>query len=156
MTVQAIENTNTKPASHPALAEVMMTDAAMLAMPENAYMNTEQCAFFRQRLENMKTELSHAETRAKEAMRHSEMSADPVDRATTEESHALELLTRDRDAKLFGDVQKAIVRIDSGTYGFCEESGEPIGIARLLAQPTARMTTDAQQRRERLRRTFAM
>ena len=73
---------------------------------------------------------------------------DPADRATIEEEHALELRTRDRERKLLKKVQQALARIDGGDYGFCEETGEPIGIPRLLARPTATLSLEAQQRRE--------
>ena len=73
---------------------------------------------------------------------------DPADRATIEEEHALELRTRDRERKLLKKVQAAIKRIDDGEYGWCAETGEPIGIARLLARPTATLSLEAQQRRE--------
>ena len=72
----------------------------------------------------------------------------PIDRATIEEEHALELRTRDRERKLLKKVQAAIKRIDEGEYGWCAETGEPIGVARLLARPTATLSLEAQQRRE--------
>jgi len=68
--------------------------------------------------------------------------------ATIEEEHALELRTRDRERKLLKKVQQSIASIDSGEYGWCEETGEPIGVARLLARPTATLSLEAQQRRE--------
>ena len=73
---------------------------------------------------------------------------DPAARATIEEEHALELRTRDRERKLLKKVQQSIARIDSGDYGWCEETGEPIGIPRLLARPTATLSLEAQERRE--------
>jgi DnaK suppressor protein len=73
---------------------------------------------------------------------------DPADRATIEEEHALELRTRDRERKLLKKVQQALARIESGEYGYCEETGDPIGIPRLLARPTATLSLEAQQRRE--------
>jgi DnaK suppressor protein len=73
---------------------------------------------------------------------------DPADRATIEEEHALELRTRDRERKLLKKVQQSIARVDSGDYGYCEETGEPIGLQRLLARPTATLSLEAQQRRE--------
>ena len=73
---------------------------------------------------------------------------DPADRATIEEEHALELRTRDRERKLLKKVQAAIERIDDGDYGYCEETGDPIGVARLMARPTATLSLEAQQRRE--------
>ena len=73
---------------------------------------------------------------------------DPADRATIEEEHALELRTRDRERKLLKKIDQALARIDDGSYGYCEETGEPIGIQRLLARPTATLTIEAQERRE--------
>jgi DnaK suppressor protein len=73
---------------------------------------------------------------------------DPADRATIEEEHALELRTRDRERKLLKKIQQSLSRIDSGDYGWCEETGDAIGILRLLARPTATLSLEAQQRRE--------
>ena len=72
----------------------------------------------------------------------------PADRATIEEEHALELRTRDRERKLLKKVQQSIASIDTGDYGWCVETGEPIGVARLMARPTATLSLEAQQRRE--------
>lgn len=79
---------------------------------------------------------------------------DPLDRATIEEEHALELRTRDRERKLLKKVQAAIKRIDEGDYGYCEETGEPIGVRRLLARPTATLSLEAQERREIKQKMF--
>jgi DnaK suppressor protein len=73
---------------------------------------------------------------------------DPADRATIEEEHALELRTRDRERKLLKKIEQSIQRIDNGDYGYCDETGEPIGVGRLLARPTATLSLEAQQRRE--------
>ena len=81
-------------------------------------------------------------------LRETTVVPDPADRATIEEEHALELRTRDRERKLLKKVQAAIKRIDDGEYGYCEETGDPIGVARLLARPTATLSLEAQQRRE--------
>ena len=83
-----------------------------------------------------------------EHLRETVIVPDPADRATIEEEHALELRTRDRERKLLKKVQQAINRIDVGEYGWCEETGEPIGLQRLLARPTATLSLEAQQRRE--------
>jgi DnaK suppressor protein len=80
--------------------------------------------------------------------------SDPADRATIEEEHALELRTRDRERKLIKKVQQALARIESGEYGYCEETGDPIGIPRLLARPTATLSLEAQQRRELKQKMF--
>ena len=82
------------------------------------------------------------------------MVPDPADRATIEEEHALELRTRDRERKLLKKVQAAIKRIDEGEYGYCEETGEPIGVRRLLARPTATLSLEAQERREIKQKMF--
>lgn len=89
-----------------------------------------------------------------EHLRETVLVPDPADRATIEEEHALELRTRDRERKLIKKVQQALMRIESGEYGYCEETGEPIGLKRLLARPTATLSIEAQQRRELRQRQF--
>ena len=79
---------------------------------------------------------------------------DPSDRATLEEEYTLELRTRDRERKLLKKVEKSIKLIDDGSYGYCEETGEPIGIPRLLARPTATLSLEAQERRERVQKLY--
>ena len=81
--------------------------------------------------------LIHISMCIRDSLRETQFVPDPADRATIEEEHALELRTRDRERKLLKKVQQSIARIDSGEYGWCEETGEPIGIPRLLARPTA-------------------
>ena len=83
-----------------------------------------------------------------EHLRELSFAPDPADRATLEEEHALELRTRDRERKLLKKIDQALARIEDGSYGYCEETGEPIGIQRLLARPTATLTIEAQERRE--------
>ena len=104
-----------------------MTEQELLAMPEADYMNEAQLAFFRDRLVKMEAELRHNAGQTTENLRESTVVPDPLDRATIEEEHALELRTRDRERKLLKKVQAAIKRIDEGDYGYCEETGEPIG-----------------------------
>ena len=79
---------------------------------------------------------------------------DPADRATIEEEHALELRTRDRERKLLKKIEQSINRIDAGDYGYCDETGEPIGVGRLLARPTATLSLEAQHRRELKQKMF--
>ena len=117
-------------------------------MPESAYMNASQLAFFRARLQQMEQEILSNAGETTEHLRETVIVPDPADRATIEEEHALELRTRDRERKLLKKIQQAIARIDSGDYGYCEETGEPIGLPRLLARPTATLSLEAQQRRE--------
>lgn len=126
----------------------ILTEQELLSMPEEDYMNEAQLAFFRARLMDMEKELRHNAGQTTETLRQTQAAPDPADRATIEEEHALELRTRDRERKLLKKVQAAIKRIDDGEYGWCAETGEPIGIARLLARPTATLSLEAQQRRE--------
>jgi DnaK suppressor protein len=132
-----------------------LTEAALLAMPESDYMNADQLAFFRDRLMAMRDELQQKVDETVEHMREQEAVADPADRATVEEEHALELRTRDRERKLLKKIEQALARIADESYGYCEETGEPIGLARLLARPTATLSVEAQARRERMQKMFA-
>lgn len=124
------------------------TEAELLKMPESDYMNDAQLAFFRDRLQQIERDILANADETTENLRETVVVPDPADRATIEEEHALELRTRDRERKLLKKVQQALARIDSGDYGFCEETGEPIGIPRLLARPTATLSLEAQERRE--------
>lgn len=124
------------------------TEEELLKMPESDYMNESQLAFFKYRLQQMEKELLANAGETTEHLRETVIVPDPADRATIEEEHALELRTRDRERKLLKKVQQALARIESGEYGYCEETGDPIGIPRLLARPTATLSLEAQQRRE--------
>jgi len=130
------------------------TEEQLLKMPDAAYMNDEQLAFFKYRLQRMEQELLANAGETTEHLRETVIVPDPADRATIEEEHALELRTRDRERKLLKKVQSALQRIESGDYGFCEETGDPIGIPRLLARPTATLSLEAQQRRELKQKLF--
>lgn len=124
------------------------TEAELLRMPESDYMNDAQLAFFRERLQQIERDILANADETTENLRETVVVPDPADRATIEEEHALELRTRDRERKLLKKVQQALARIESGDYGYCEETGEPIGIPRLLARPTATLSLEAQERRE--------
>ncbi len=130
------------------------TEEQVLKMPDSAYMNDEQLAFFKFRLQRMERELLANAGETTEHLRETVIVPDPADRATIEEEHALELRTRDRERKLLKKVQSALQRIDSGDYGYCEETGDPIGVPRLLARPTATLSLEAQQRRELKQKLF--
>lgn len=131
-----------------------LTEQELLAMSDKDYMNDKQLEFFRNRLTEMEAELRHNAGQTTETLRESTVVPDPADRATIEEEHALELRTRDRERKLLKKVQAAIKRIDEGEYGYCEETGEPIGVRRLLARPTATLSLEAQERREIKQKMF--
>lgn len=126
----------------------LLTEQELLAMPEADYMNDDQLEFFRHRLRELEQEILNNADATTEHLRETQFVPDPADRATIEEEHALELRTRDRERKLLKKVQQSIARIESGDYGWCEETGEPIGIPRLLARPTATLSLEAQERRE--------
>lgn len=130
------------------------TEEQLLRMPDNEYMNDDQLAFFKYRLQQMERELLTNADETTEHLRETVIVPDPADRATIEEEHALELRTRDRERKLLKKVQSSLQRIESGEYGFCEETGDPIGIPRLLARPTATLSLEAQQRREMKQKLF--
>ncbi len=125
-----------------------LSEAQILAMSADDYMNESQLAFFRGRLLEMKRELEENAGATSEHLRENAVVPDPADRATIEEEHALELRTRDRERKLMKKIDQALRRIDDGSYGWCEETGEPIGVARLIARPTATLSVEAQARRE--------
>jgi len=126
-----------------------MTEAELLAMPDSEYMNEKQLDFFRARLQAQKDDLlSNAGETTEHLREDTSIVPDPADRATIEEEHALELRTRDRERKLLKKIGQSLSRLDTGEYGFCDETGEPIGLARLLARPTATLSLEAQQRRE--------
>ena len=124
------------------------TEAELLRMPAKDYMNEAQLAFFRQTLQNLREELMANAGETSEHLRETPSVPDPADRATIEEEHALELRTRDRERKLMKKIEQSLARIEAGDYGYCDETGEPIGFKRLLARPTATLSIEAQQRRE--------
>ena len=131
-----------------------LTEAELRKAPAAQYMNPAQLAFFRERLLEMQRELLENADVTSERLREHELEPDPTDQATIEEEYALELRTRDRERKLLKKVEKSLRMLDDGSYGYCEETGEPIGIARLLARPTATLSLEAQERRERVQKLY--
>jgi DnaK suppressor protein len=132
-----------------------LTEAELMAMPDSEYMNEKQLEFFRVRLQALKDDLlSNAGETTEHLREDTSIVPDPADRATIEEEHALELRTRDRERKLLKKISQSLARIDAGDYGYCDETGEPIGLGRLLARPTATLSLEAQQRRELKQKMF--
>ena len=132
-----------------------LSDAELLAMPDSEYMNDVQMAAFRLKLAALKRDiLSNAGETTEHLREDTSVVPDPADRATIEEEHALELRTRDRERKLLKKIEQSIGRIDAGDYGYCDETGEAIGVGRLLARPTATLSLEAQQRRELKQKMF--
>jgi DnaK suppressor protein len=132
-----------------------LTEPELMAMPEAEYMNDKQLDFFRARLQALKDDLlSNAGETTEHLREDTSIVPDPADRATIEEEHALELRTRDRERKLLKKISQSLGRIEAGDYGYCDETGEPIGLGRLLARPTATLSLEAQQRRELKQKMF--
>ncbi|MBP6999139.1 MAG: RNA polymerase-binding protein DksA [Tepidiphilus sp.] len=120
-------------------------------MPEEDYMSPRQLKFFKKLLlEEKRKLLEKAAETTQYLQQENEVTPDWTDRATIEEEQALELRVRDRERKLMKKIDEALERIEKGTYGWCEETGEPIGLKRLLARPTATLCLEAQERHERL------
>lgn len=132
----------------------VLSDAELLAAPESEYMSEAQLLSFKQRLLDEEKTLRDAAESTTHHLQENEAASDPTDRASAEEEHTLELRVRDRERKLLKKIAQALKRIEDGSYGWCEETGEPIGIARLLARPTASLTLEAQERHEQRKRQF--
>ena len=141
---------------------ILMATANKKIIPEDyrpsedePFMNDLQRAYFRRKLLNWRDEILRS---TKETLQHlqddSEQHADIADRATSETERALELRARDRQRKLIAKIDAALERIDDGTYGYCEETGEPISLKRLDARPIATLSVEAQERHERRERVY--
>ncbi len=137
-----------------------MTTAAVLAdkpdyrpSEDEEFMNERQLEYFKQKLINWKEDILRE---SRETLTHlqaeTENHPDIADRATSETDRALELRTRDRQRKLISKIDEALRRIEDGSYGYCEETGEPIGVVRLDARPIATLSLEAQERHERRER----
>jgi len=131
-----------------------LSDADIRAMPEADYMNAAQLAFFRQRLMAERDELEAHLQEVKAAIASHERDADEADQASFEEELHLALRQAERESRLIQNIDAALKRIDSNDYGYCEETGEPIGIPRLLFRPTARLCIEAKEREERKEHHF--
>ncbi len=134
----------------------LLTEAQLLKMKAADYMNEDQQAFFRSKLEEMRAEVLDRETGARERLRTIDESAltDMNDRASSEESAWLDLRLREREAFLLSRVQKSLDLLDSGDYGYCEATGDEIGIERLLVRPTATLSVAAKEVAEKRKRSF--
>jgi DnaK suppressor protein len=122
---------------------------------DEPFMSDRQRAYFRRKLMAWRDEIMRS---TKETLQHlqddSAQHADIADRATSETERALELRARDRQRKLIAKIDAAIARLDDGTYGYCEETGEPISLKRLDARPIATLSVEAQERHERRERVY--
>lgn len=131
----------------------MLTEAKILKMSDDDYMNAEQLAFFEEVLKEQRAELTASIEEARASLADNENNADPSDIATKQEMQQVHLRTAERQAKLLSKVNQAIERIHNDDYGYCEETGEPIGIPRLLARPTATMSIQAKEAQEHHEKT---
>ena len=122
---------------------------------DEEYMNEMQLEYFRQKLSEWKKSLLGQSKDTLEDLRQGGLNQpDEIDRASLESDKALELRTRDRARKLISKIDEALKRIEDGVYGYCEETGDPIGIERLEVRPVATLSIEAQERHERMEKTY--
>ncbi len=143
----------TKTADSNALGRTQLTEEDLLKAPDKEYMNEDQLAFFRERLLAQRADIENDIARARSELSTASNEPDELDRATAEEERWLSLRISEREGKLLRKIDEALQRIDEGEYGYCEDTGDPIGIARLLARPTATLSAEAKTRREQLEKT---
>lgn len=124
------------------------TERTIPVVPAGDYMSQAQLEFFRSRLEDERRALLDNVQSTLEQMQAIAAEPDSNDRASMEENFSLEFRVRDRERKLLKKIDEALLRIKSGTYGWCAETGEPIGLPRLMARPTATLCIEAQERHE--------
>ncbi len=132
----------------------MLTEEQLLAAPEEEYMNDEQLEFFRDLLKQQADEVRASLKEARETLTTFENEPDELDKASIEEERRMNLRFLDRQTKLLPKIEDALKRIDSGDFGYCEVTGEPIGVRRLLLRPTATLCAEEKQRQERQERNF--
>ena len=160
--------TATRPKPKPTRAAIVPVEADVAILPERPalpagyrpkpgeeYMSPEQLEYFRQKLLRWRAELVEESQQTIDNLREEVRDVgDDAERATRETENSLELRTRDRERKLLKKIDQSIARIDAGDYGYCDETGEPIGVPRLLARPTATLSLEAQERREHRQKMF--
>ena len=121
---------------------------------DEEFMNPQQLEYFRQMLLNWRAELVHEASETLSDLNEGNLQQpDMADRASLETYHQLVLRTRDRERKLISKINSALNRIEDGSYGYCQETDEPISLKRLMARPIADLSLEAQERHERLERT---
>lgn len=125
-----------------------MTEEELLQQPEEAYMNDQQRAFFHELLLKQRRELQDRIDEAFDGLRKYESSSDPADAGSTEEQRQAHLRLLEREKKLLDKIDHALQRLARGEYGWCEETGDPIGLPRLLLRPTATLSFEAKERQE--------
>ena len=133
------------------------TDEELIAFDgnEDEYMNPKMLKTFRKKLLEMAEEIKSRASGSAAQMRQREPTPDEFDMATLEEEHALEMRIRNRESNLLMKINGSLRQIEDGSYGYCLDTGEAIGVRRLIARPTATLTLEAQQRREQIKRQYA-
>lgn len=131
-----------------------LTEAELLRMPDSEYMSPRQLTYFRKRLLELREELLRESDSLWPTVSDLGTLADLADRATLEEEQSRMRRLRNRERQLMARIEAALTRIEAGTYGFCEDTGERIELRRLLARPMARLTLEAQQNREHQKITY--
>ncbi len=135
--------------------KALLTEEQIRQMPEEDYMNDEQLAFFKDLLLKLRDETLERISDARTNMSgEKEVEPDELDLAQREESNMLMLRIMSRETKLLKKIDEALERINEGSYGFCEVTGESIGVARLLARPTATLCMDEKERQEQIERNY--
>mgnify|MGYP000241039765 CR=1 FL=1 len=129
------------------------TEEELLNSSEEEYMDERQLEYFRQVLQAQRDEIEADIARARGELSTGENEPDELDRASAEEERWLSLRISEREGKLLKKIDESLQRINEGEYGYCEDTGEPIGIPRLLARPTATLSAEAKTRREQLEKT---
>ncbi len=132
----------------------MLTEKQLLRAPRKDYMNSEQLEFFRQRLLDLHKELGVRLGRAKAELSEEHRECDELDRASVEEDINLKVRALNRDSKLLPKIEEALRRIEDGSYGYCEATGAPIGIERLLLRPTAAFSAEEKNRQEAIEQAY--
>lgn len=132
----------------------MLTEEQLLAASEDEYMNDEQLEFFRNLLKTQAEEVRQSLASAREQLASFENEPDELDKASVEEERRMALRFLDRQTKLLPKIDQSIKRIDDGDFGYCEVTGEPIGVKRLLLRPTATLCAEEKQRQEMKERNF--
>lgn len=132
----------------------MLTEKQILRAAKKDYMNDKQLEFFKERLLELKRETIGHIDEARSRLADAQRETDELDRALNEEENRLRLRIADRESKLLPKIEEALKRIENGEYGYCEETGEPIGVERLLLRPTATLCAEAKARQERMERNY--
>lgn len=153
--VRAVQKPSDKKLVQRAKASAIVLPPDYRPSEDEPFMNEHQRLYFRQKLLNWREEIIRQTKETLEGLHEDSVQhADLADRATSETDRALELRARDRQRKLISKIDAALARIEDGTYGYCEETGEPIGLKRLDARPIATLSLEAQERHERRERVY--